>query len=347
MRAADRVLTNAEYELFRRLVDEEAGIDLTATRRVQLENAVSRSLARGRFKDPSALYDHLSSKGRHTELEDFIASLTIGETHFFRNRPQFDALERHVLPDLIRHRSQERRLRIWSAGCSSGEEPYSLAILLDRMLPGINAWNISILGTDIDRDALKKACRGIYRPWSFREVPPDIQSRYFIRRGEDLELVPLIRRMVSFEYLNLVDDAYPSLVTNTNAMDLVVCRNVLIYFREPTARLVIARLHRSMADRGWLLMGHAEPSQWLSDRFSVQNFPGAVAYLKSNESAPEASTSAGAVVSGRASREFARRAERPIGSRRLHREVPSDDLGPAPSSVDTASRRSRGGIPVT
>lgn len=332
MRATE--LTDAEYKLFRGLVDGKAGIDLPPARRSHLENAVSRALVRGGFDDPSTLYRHLLSVGRSTDLEDFIASLTVGETHFFRNRPQFEALERQVLPDLIKRRAEERRLRIWSAGCSSGEEPYSLAILLDRILPAINTWNILILGTDIDRRALKKAREGIYRPWSFREVPPEIQSRYFTQVGEDLELIPRIREMVTFEYLNLVDDSYPSLVSNTNGMDLVVCRNVLIYFRESTARLVIARLHRAMADEAWFLAGHAEPSQWLSELFSVQNFPGAIGYLKSKERAPTVNAVRRAAKSDPASRKVRRRPKPSGVTRRSRTEIPRVDLDPTPSPED-------------
>lgn len=283
MKAATRSLTDPEYELFRRLVDDKSGMDIPPARRVHLEQAVSRTLEREGFDGPIALHRHLSSRAGHIELEDLIASLTVGETHFFRNRPQFEALERHVLPDLIQRRSGEKRLRIWSAGCASGEEPYSLAMLLDRMLPSIDTWNVTILATDIDRRALTNAHRATYRAWSFREVPPDIQPRYFVGRGDELELSERIRAMVTFEYLNLVEDAYPSLVSNTTAMDLIVCRNVLIYFRESTARTVIARLHRAMAEGGWLLLGHAEPSNWVADRFVVHSFPDAVAFRRSGD----------------------------------------------------------------
>lgn len=271
-------VTQEEYELFRHLVEERSGIALPSIRRLNLEQAIGRALETCGYSEPMDLYDHLRSVPGHTDLESFISSLTVGETYFFRNTPQFEALEKHVLPELIQERSHERRLRIWSAGCSSGEEPYSLAMLLERMLPEIDSWNISILATDINRDALVKASRARYRSWSFRGVPAEIQARYFIARGDELELDVRLRQMVRFEYLNLTEDSYPSLVTNTNEMDLIVCRNVLIYFRDATARSVIARLHRCMADDGWLFLGHSEPSYWLSDRFSPHSFDGAIGY---------------------------------------------------------------------
>lgn len=276
-------LKDKHYEPFRRLVEERSGMVLPPSRRSQLQQAVTRALRRHGSDDPSDLYQHLSSPEGHIELEEFIASLTVGETHFFRNRPQFDALEQKVMPELIRRRSAERRLRIWSAGCSTGEEPYSIAMLLDRLIPEIRSWNVTILATDIDREALQRAAIGRYRSWSFRGVEDEIRSRYFTVDGEDLELSPRIRDMVTFDYLNLVEDAYPSLLSNTNAMDLVVCRNVLIYFSNETARSVIARLYRTMAEGAWLFLGHAEPSQWLSDGFKIHPLDGAIAYRRAED----------------------------------------------------------------
>lgn len=276
---AQSVLTDEEYERFRRLIDDKSGLDFPPSRRSQLEREIQRAVEGAALTDSSALFARLSEERGHKELESLVASLTIGETHFFRNRPQFEALENHILPELLRLRSQERRLRIWSAGCSSGEEPYSLAMLLHHLVPDLDEWNVLILATDIDRGALTKASTGIYGPWSFREVPARFRSRYFAGDGRETEVVPHIREMVTFDYLNLVEERYPSLLTNTTAMDLVLCRNVFIYFRHEVARTIAARLHDAMRDDAALLVGHAEPSQ-LFGRFSVQNFPGAVAYRK-------------------------------------------------------------------
>lgn len=280
MRTKPSPVTDAEWLLLRRLVEDRSGIQLPPARRIHLDLAVSKQLESGNFGTAAALYQHLSSESGHTDLESFVASLTVGETHFFRNKPQIEALEQHVLPDLIRRRSTEKRLRIWSAGCSTGEEPYSLAMLLDRLLVRRDDWNITILATDIDQDALKKARLGMYRPWSFRGVPPELWSRYFLPHGDEVELVPEMRDMVTFEYLNLVQDVYPSLSTNTNAMDLIVCRNVLIYFREETARSVIGRLERSMVEDAWMFLGHAEPSHWVGKGLRVYTFQGAMAYRR-------------------------------------------------------------------
>jgi chemotaxis protein methyltransferase CheR len=274
-------VSDQDYERFRRLVDEKSGMDLPPARRIDLQRAIARALAETGLSDTLVLYQRLRGDRDRAELESFISLLTVGETHFFRNRPQFDALEKHILPEVIRRRSHERRLRIWSAGCSSGEEPYSLAMLLERLIPDLAEWNLLIIATDMDREALKKAYRATYGPWSFRDVPAHIRSQYFTSHGREFQVVPHIREMVTFEYLNLVEDSYPSLLTNTNAMDLILCRNVLIYFRENVSRSVVARLYDAIVDDGWLLVGHAEPSQSIFERFSVQNFPGTIVYRKS------------------------------------------------------------------
>lgn len=325
------MVTDAEYEGFRRLVDERGGIDVPSSRRLQLERAIERGVARNGFREASAFYHHLASEAQLTELEDFIAALTIGETHFFRDRSQFEAIATQVLPDLIQRHSHDRRLRLWSAGCSSGEEPYSLAILLDQMLPDPQAWNIHILATDIDREALKKARTGVYASRSFRDVPARFESRYFTDRDDRKELARDIRQMVRFEYLNLVEDSYPSLVNNTHSMDLVLCRNVLIYFRESAAGLVIERMHRSIVDGGWFLLGHADPSRWVTPRFSMQMFTGAVAYRKMPKAKPATVPARGPIIP----KPLTRTQRPPVGRSEPSRRVRQPDPSPT-QRVDRA-----------
>ena len=171
------------------------------------------------------------------QIEILASYLTIGETYFFREKQTFEILEERILADLIKTRRQnERRLRIWSAGCCTGEEPYSIAMLLSKMLPDLKDWNISILATDINPRFLHKASEGVYSKWSFRDCPQGVKERYFRKAKEDrLEILPDIKKMVTFSYLNLVEDSYPSLSNCTNAMDVIFCRNVLMYFA-PTDR---------------------------------------------------------------------------------------------------------------
>lgn len=213
--------------------------------------------------------------------------LTIGETYFFRDPAVFEALENQILPDLIAARRAEGmlRLRLWSAGCATGEEAYSLAIVLDRVLPDKEDWAVTILATDISATALEAARRGIYRPWSFRQTPALARELYFQPRGaESFEIAQAFRQSVSFTPLNLAGDGYPSLVTNTTAMDLILCRNVLMYFTDCAARAAAGRLHRALAPGGWLAVSPAETSVDLFKPLRAVTFPsGAVFYRNDGE----------------------------------------------------------------
>ena len=189
-----------------------------------------------------------SSSPTRRQIEILANHLTVGETYFFRDKELFKTLEKPVLSKLIqsRHRSG-RHLRVWSAGCSTGEEPYSVAILLSKMIPDLRDWNITILATDISPLALQKAAGAVYGHWSFRDVQPEIQNGFFNQREDGhFELLPRIREMVTFSYLNLVEDTYPSLFNNTNAMDIIFCRNVLMYFVPELAGKVARNFHRSL-----------------------------------------------------------------------------------------------------
>lgn len=191
------------------------------------------------------------------QIEELAGHLTIGETYFLRNPEQFTLLEQHVLPELIRQKQHdEKRLRIWCAGCSTGEEPYSVAIALKRVVPDIANWKITILATDINGRFLRQAEDACYSEWSFRNAPAWLKDGYFRRHGTDRwKLNASIRDMVVFEHLNLAEDPYPSLVNNTSAMDIIFCRNVLIYFDAPHAKKVASGFHRSLLETGWLFVG--------------------------------------------------------------------------------------------
>lgn len=222
-----------------------------------------------------------SRSANAADLERFVASLTIGETHFFRNHPQVDALRSVILPEIIARRAGNRAMRIWSAGCSTGEEAYSIAMTLDMLIPNRADWNITILGTDINRVALDTAREATYGEWSFRGVPDQLRRRYFAKVGRRYRLDVDIASMVRFRPLNLVDDRYPSVESGTEAMDLILCRNVLIYFRPATIDAVVERLEAALAPSGWLIAGHAEsPMPVFRRLFDVHELPMAVLYRK-------------------------------------------------------------------
>ena len=228
-----------------------------------------------------------------SELDNLIAMATIGETFFFRHHEAFDALRDVVLPDSIRRNQSIRKLRIWSAGCSIGAEPYSVAILLKREFAHLlTGWEISIIATDINREFLDRARKGSYEDWAFRSVPEDIKRECFSRRGNSWEIDPQYQEWISFQYHNLVKDPCPSLRNHLDAFDLILCRNVTIYFSQRTVRNLVQELYFSLPADGWLLVGHSEPNVEVYRSFRAVNVPGAVLYQKvGEESAASARTS--------------------------------------------------------
>ncbi len=230
----------------------------------------------------------MSAPLTRNQVEILASHLTVGETYFFREKRSFEVLETHILPELLRVRGEAGLcVRIWSAGCCTGEEPYSIAMLLDRLLPDAAKRNITILATDINPRFVRKAAEGVYGEWSFRETPPWIRERYFNRRKDGrFEIKPQIRNMVTFSYVNLAEDTYPSLWNNTNAMDVIFCRNVLMYFGAEQAGQAVAKLRRSLLDGGWLITSPAETSGNLFSAFTAVEFPGVFLYRRMAGGAP-------------------------------------------------------------
>jgi chemotaxis protein methyltransferase CheR len=216
------------------------------------------------------------------QIEVLAAHLTVGETYFFREKRAFEILEHSILPGLIDARRRTgKRLRFWSAGCSTGEEPYSIAILLDQLIPDLKEWNITILATDINTVALRKADEGIYSEWSFRDTPPFFKDKYFEKvNGSRYRLLPHIRKTATFSYLNLSEDVYPALQNNTNAIDVIFCRNVLMYFAPDHVKRAAERFYRSLVDGGWLIVSPVETSHIYYSLFDMIRFQDSTFYKK-------------------------------------------------------------------
>jgi chemotaxis protein methyltransferase CheR len=272
------------------LIAAQLGLHFPPERWDDLERGIGAAAREFGSRDlQSFVRSFISSPWTKSRIEVLASHLTIGETYFFRDENTFEILQSHILPELISSRQKkERRLRVWSAGCCTGEEPYSMAILLSRMISDLESWNITILGTDINRRFLQKASEGIYRDWSFRSNPTWTKAKDFHRKNGLLEISPDVKKMVTLSYLNLAEDAFPSLSNNTNAMDLILCRNVLMYFSVEQATNVIGNFDRCLIDGGWLIVSPSETSQLLFSQFQAVSFPGATLYQKSSHGIREA-----------------------------------------------------------
>jgi len=194
------------------------------------------------------------------EMEQLIAGVTVGESYFFRDQNQIAWLRDIWLPQIIEQRRKQgdRSLRIWSAGCSNGQELYTLAMLLAEALPDLDAWNIHLLGTDINADALSNALTGHYSSWSFRATPDAVRDRYFSGQHNGYTINDDLRHMACFTYLNLADDEFPSMLSQTNTMDLILCRNVFIYFDKAVVDRVMQRFSRCLLPGGVLMLGASD-----------------------------------------------------------------------------------------
>lgn len=213
------------------------------------------------------------------------AEITIGETFFFRYAEQFTALRETILPDLMARRAESRRLRIWSAGCATGAEAYSVAILLSDMLgESIADWRISILGTDINETFLEAARQARFGRWALRAVSPADRDRWFVESGRSVwTLKTAYRGLARFERGNLLDLLGPAPPLELTDFDLILCRNVLIYFHADAVTKIVQALGDRLADGGWMLLGHAEPNPGFSAFLSTVSLPGAVAYRQFGE----------------------------------------------------------------
>jgi chemotaxis protein methyltransferase CheR len=279
------LLGYGDYLRFSKLVEDRSGLYFPEKRRTDLEQGLRHAFAASTCTDLEEYYHLLQDPTDGAlEMDRLINALTVGETYFFRDAGQFDALYSHVLPQLIERRRLVRTLRLWSAGCASGEEPYSIAMMLRELLPDVDEWTITILGTDVNTEALDRARKAVYGDWAFREERArQWRARYFHSQGSHYELIPEVRRMVTFARLNLAGDSYPAFETNTTLMDLILCRNVTIYFGEAVTRGLVERLYNALVDGGWLAVGHAEPSPFTYRRFQVHNFPHAILYQRTGQ----------------------------------------------------------------
>jgi len=221
------------------------------------------------------------------QTEKLATYLTIGETYFFREKKALDYLEFKYLPELIKKRKGKNQyLKIWSAGCASGEEPYSIAILLKRVIPDIKNWDITILATDINAAFLDRARKGVYTEWSFRSIPESFKTTHFKKTSKNkYKINHAIQKMVTFSYLNLAADPYPSLVNGTNAVDIILCRNVLIYFSHDGIKAVTTNFYNSLIDGGVLLVSPVETSSLISSKFSTFSYNRITIYNKDIENA--------------------------------------------------------------
>ncbi len=258
------------------------GLDFSKDREQALQRAMRNAAANLGFEDASSYCRWiLEAPLGEDRIRSLVEYVTIGETHFFRDKKFFHVLEDTILPELIRaRRSSQRTLRIWSAGCATGEEPYSIAILIQKLIPDLSLWQIDLVGTDVNREFLRKASEGIYNQWSFRGVSKPIQRAYFHKNGDGYSILPDIKRMVRFFEFNLNQDVHPFLAENMSNWDIILCRNVLMYFAPERQQKVLDNLAGRLAEDGLMIVSPAELSIVNSSRLVSETIQGVVFHRK-------------------------------------------------------------------
>lgn len=263
----DFVFTDGDFERIRQLVRQHAGISLSEAKKDMVYSRLARRL-RALDLDNFRDYCKLVEQGEGDELVNFTNSITTNLTAFFREEHHFHYLADTLIPQLRKEKAASRRLRIWSAGCSTGEEPYSLAMVLKEKLPERESWDVKILATDLDSNVLAAASKGIYNEQRLKGVSAQRRKRWFLKgkgtHNGSIRVAPELQSMVSFRQLNLLQE-WPF----AGPFDFIFCRNVVIYFDKTTQKVLFERYADVMNDNAHLFIGHSESLFKVTERFKL------------------------------------------------------------------------------
>ena len=261
----DCKITSKEFECFRKLIYGESGISLTQQKQSLLESRLSKRLRELELETFLQYYDKVTGDPTQEEFTRMLDLISTNKTDFFREPKHFDFLRDVILPEL----APDKRIRIWSSACSTGEEPYTIAITLFENVQNPSEWDFKILASDLSTRVLAKAASGIYDEDRVRDMPSGMLRRHFLRgRGDSrgyFKVKPHLASMIRFRRLNLMDDDFPI----KSPLDLIFCRNVMIYFDRPTQERLVNKFHHYLKHGGHLFIGHSESLQWVKHSFKA------------------------------------------------------------------------------
>ena len=277
----DLQISDEEFLQLRDFIYLQCGIFIAENRKYLVENRLSNRIKDLNLKSYGEYYNYLRfDANRRTELNKLFEVVTTNETSFFRNPPQLEVFQKNVLPEILdrQRKTGHKRLRIWSAGCSTGEEPYTLAIILHEVLKGeVAAWDIKITANDLSSAVLAAARRGVYNEYALRTTPKEITGAYFSKEGALYRIKPELQRMVAFGQINLNDKEQ---LRRVEKSQIVFCRNVIIYFDDEMKRKVINAFYDNLELNGALLIGHSESLHNISRAFHLEHYKGTIVYRK-------------------------------------------------------------------
>jgi len=267
------------FRLLRDFIHDYCGLFFDDGSKFLLERRLNRRLEQHQLKSFEDYYHFLRyDRKREDEIVVLVDNLTTNETYFFREGAQLKAFSDEILPELRSRNAGKKSLRIWSAGCSTGEEPYTIAILLLESGTWWRDWQVEIMGSDINQRVLHTARKGMYKKGSHRATPPDMLRKYFVEEGKgDYRINDAVRQLVSFSYVNLLDPFKTSLIRD---LDIIFCRNVIIYFDRNAKKKVIETFYDKLQEGGYLLLGHSESLINLSTAFTLRTLQHDMVYQK-------------------------------------------------------------------
>jgi chemotaxis protein methyltransferase CheR len=277
----DLRVSDEEFIQLRDFIYQRCGIFIAENRKYLIENRLSSRIKELNLKSYNEYYNFLRfDVSRKTELNKLFEVVTTNETSFYRNPPQLEIFQHVILTDIVEkcRKAGRKRLRLWSAGCSTGEEPYTLAIILHEVLKSeIAAWDIKITANDLSDAVLNAARRGIYNEYALRTTPPEITSAYFTKDGNVYRINESLKRIVTFGQINLNDKEQLKRVEKSQ---VVFCRNVIIYFDDDMKRRVINAYYDNLEPDGVLLIGHSESLHNITRAFQLEQYKGTIVYRK-------------------------------------------------------------------
>lgn len=275
-------ISDSEFVQLRDFIYEQTGIFIGDNRKYLLENRLANRLKEHSLNSFGEYYYFLKyDPGRREELNRLFAVITTNETSFFRNPPQLKVFQESILPPIFKAKRAkgDRKLRIWSAGCSTGEEPYTLGIILHEVLrQDLRSWDIKITANDLSGDVIRSAENGVYTEYTLRSTPQDILAKYFVAEGVGkYRILPEVKKLVRFGVLNLSDRFQ---LKRIEPSDIIFCRNVIIYFDDEMKKRVISGFYDNLFAGGHLFLGHSESLHNVSRAFKPCHYPGAIVYTK-------------------------------------------------------------------
>lgn len=273
-------ITDSEFSNLRDFIYAQCGIYIADNRKYLLENRLGNRLKKLNLKNFDEYYNFLRfDAGKALEIKKLFEVITTNETSFYRNPPQLQVFQDKVLVEVLKEcRSNGKKLRIWSAGCSTGEEPYTISMIIHEMLRNeISGWDIKVTANDLSERVLESARKGIYNDYTLRATPKEVAQRYFDMDEGTNRLKSEVKKLVSFGQINLRDRGQVRLVERSQ---IVFCRNVIIYFDDEMKKRVISAFYDNLLPGGYLIIGHSESLHNITRAFKPIHFPGAIIYKK-------------------------------------------------------------------